>query len=540
MIGRKSFIIFISNYLVHIIGLIGVIILAKFWGGFAPEALGIIGFAMSFLAVFAIISNLGFHQAHVKRISEGEDLGTCIGTFAAIKIFLTGLMVTVIFIAIFIWKYLLNGGFTDATTESIIHVFIIYYIFGSLSTIPLYTFVATREVVKNEIPQIFGRAVKVTLSIIVAVAGVSIVSIAPAFEWPIFLKPIQQFIASHAVGSLAMTYTFDMIIVFLVGMWFLRKYPVKKPSWKMIKNYISFALPLSVISVIGIISINISTIMIGYFWTSTEVGYFFTVQRILEFITILSGSVGALLFPALSELHSIKNFNTINQTTRLAERYVSMVMIPPVVIIMVFVYPLINIMLDRSFLPAALVLIILTIYAFISGIDMPFNSLIQGINKPGVTVKVGFVICATNIILNYLFIPEMGLLSSFGINGPSGAAVATVISISIGFILIRIYARKFTGIKLLQSHTPRHILAGMIMGFVLYLIAFQSLLFPAIHWYHLLMFAGLGLVIYLAVLFVLKEFKKQDLLFFLSIIHPKEMISYIKSELKDESYDKKK
>jgi len=315
---------------------------------------------------------------------------------------------------------------------------------------------------------------------------------------------------------------------------------VKKPSWKMIKNYISFALPLSVISVIGIISINISTIMIGYFWTSTEVGYFFTVQRILEFITILSGSVGALLFPALSELHSIKNFNTINQTTRLAERYVSMVMIPPVVIIMVFVYPLINIMLDRSFLPAALVLIILTIYAFISGIDMPFNSLIQGINKPGVTVKVGFVICATNIILNYLFIPEMGLLSSFVINGPSGAAVATVISISIGFILIRIYARKFTGIKLLQSHTPRHILAGMIMGFVLYLIAFQSLLFPAIHWYHLLMFAGLGLVIYLAVLFVLKEFKKQDLLFFLSIIHPKEMISYIKSELKDESYDKKK
>ncbi|GAG43510.1 unnamed protein product, partial [marine sediment metagenome] len=37
----------------------------------------------------------------------------------------------------------------------------------------------------------------------------------------------------------------------------------------------------------------------------------------------------------------------------------------------------------------------------------------------------------------------------------------------------------------------------------------------------------------LGVLFVLKEFKKQDLNFFLEILRPKDMLKYISSELKE-------
>ncbi|MCK5459339.1 MAG: polysaccharide biosynthesis C-terminal domain-containing protein, partial [Thermoplasmatales archaeon] len=170
-----------------------------------------------------------------------------------------------------------------------------------------------------------------------------------------------------------------------------------------------------------------------------------------------------------------------------------------------------------------------TIYAFITSLVMPYSSLISGINRPGVAAKIGFAICVTNISLNYLFIPRGVLLSSFGISGPTGAAVATVVSSLVGFFGLRLAAKKLTGIKLIQNHTPRHIIAGLIMAGVLYYVG--SLL-PLIRWYHLLIFAGIGLAIYLGVLFVLNEFKKQDLMFFLDMLHPKEMLSYIKSELK--------
>jgi len=533
MIARKSFLIVSTQFFTRFLGWIGLVILAKLWGGFAPEALGIIGFAMAFLALFSVIGDLGFNSAHVKRVSEGKDLGACLGTFATIKLLLTGLMVLVVFAALFIWKKLLGGDFSDATTESIIYVFILYYIFANLRHIARHTFRGTQEIAKRETASIFEGLVKAILMILVAVAGVSIinVNIAPPIRWPSFLTPVQQFLAEHAVGSLAMTYVFAVMTSFLVGVWFLRKYPLKKPNWEIFKSYFSFALPTMLLSAIGIISVNVDKIMIGYFWTSREVGYYFTVQQILIMITILYTSVSAVLFPTISKYHSSKNFEKIKETTHLAERYISMVMIPPMVVIIVFIIPVINIMLNNAFLPAASVLVTLTIYAFLFGLRMPYISLIIGSNRPDITAKIGATICITNIILNYLFIPKWGLLSSFGINGPTGAAIATVISCFVGFIAMRIAAKRLTGITLLQSHTPRHIVAGLVMAGVMYYISY--LFVPIVGWYHLVGLALLGLAIYLGVLYMLKEFKKQDLDFFLNMLHPKEMLKYVSSELRE-------
>ena len=532
MIARKSFLIVISRFFVRFLGWVGLLVLARLWGEFAPEAMGIIGFAMAFLAIFNIIADLGFNSAHVKRVSEGKDLGRCIGTYAAIKLILTGLMVTTVFVGIFIWKNLFHGGFTDATTESVVFVFILYYIFSNLSQIALSTFQGRREIAKQQLSSIFENVVKVPLEILVALAGVAagVIIIYPKVNWPLFLQPLQKFIAVHAVGSLAMTYVFGAMTTFFVGLWLLRKYPVKKPSMKMAKSYFFFALPIMLISVISVISVNIDKVMIGYFWTAKEVGYYFTMQQILQILLILSAAVQTVLFPTISSYHSNKSFERIKQTTHMAERYISMVMIPPIVAIIVFVKPVINILLSSAFIPAYLVLVTLSIYALVVALTMPYSSLISGIDRPDIAAKIGVGICLTNITLNYLFIPRNGLLSTLRINGPTGAAVATVLSSLIGFFGLRLAAKRLTGIRLMQSRTPRHIIAGIIMAGVLYYI---NSLTPLVRWYHLLAFSGIGLVTYLAVLFALKEFKKQDLMFFLDMLHPKGMLSYIKSEFKE-------
>ena len=48
-------------------------------------------------------------------------------------------------------------------------------------------------------------------------------------------------------------------------------------------------------------------------------------------------------------------------TTLLAERYISMVSIPPIIFIIVMAVPVIRIMLDEAFVPAAPILIVLAI-----------------------------------------------------------------------------------------------------------------------------------------------------------------------------------
>jgi len=361
MIARKSFLIISSSFLSDFLAWIGVVVLAKLWGDFAPEALGVIGFAIAFVGIFEVISDLGFSKAHIKRISEGVDLGKCIGTFVTIKIILTFLMVVSIFLVIFIMQNVFNTGFYDATTYSVLLVIIFYSIFNKLQNIALSTFAGRGEFAKYQISKLFENIIKAPLTIIVALAGVSILgyNISPIFTWPTILQNLQKFISEHAYGSLAITYVFGAAAVFFIGLFFMRKYPIKKPDLNLGKNYLIFAFPITITSIVATISTNIDKVMIGYFWTNVEVGYYFTIQRVLIFLNIFYISIGTVLFPTISNYHAKKNFDKIKSTTKLAERYISMVIIPLIFFVLIFTNPVINILLDSAFLPAAPILSVL-------------------------------------------------------------------------------------------------------------------------------------------------------------------------------------
>ena len=81
----------------------------------------------------------------------------------------------------------------------------------------------------------------------------------------------------------------------------------------------------------------------------------------------------------------------------------------------------------------------------------------------------------------------------------------------------------------MQTNTPRHIVAGVVMGIVLY---YLNSVIPLVRWYHLIGFALVGVAVYVGVLFVIREFKKRDLKFFLDLAQPVGKLEYIKSELK--------
>ncbi len=529
MIARKSLFAVSIQFFIRFVGWIGLVVLAKLWGSFAVGALGTIGVAMALVSVFNVIGDLGFGQANVKRISEGKDLGTCLGTFTAIKLLLTGIMVAILVAGIYIWRVVLHGNFTDATTETVVLVFIVYYIFYNIQSIPITTFNGTGEIAKLQLTSMTENSLKIPLTIIVALAGVSLVSLGSPVHWPAFLEPLRHFIASHPVGSLAMTYVFGMVASCVVGFWLLRKYPWKRPNRELASSYFVFALPTLLVSVVVTISTNIDKLFIGYFWTNTEVGYYFSVQQILQIMLIIAQVMIIVLFPMFSKYHSDKRVEKIQEITLSAERYISLIMIPIVVVLLVFSAPIISIMLNSSFLPAVSVLTGLTFYALVSSFTAPYTALVIGMNKPMTAAKNSLMVCIINITLNVVLIPRNGLLSSFGISGPTGAAVATTISATIGFIGLKIVARRLTKIKLVQPRLFFHVLAGLVMAGVLELI----LHFVTVNrWFSVLFFAVVGLLIYLGILSVLKEFRKVDLDFFLNLLRPKEMLQYLKTEIK--------
>ena len=129
MIARKSFLIILSQGTSAALGIIGIMMVSKIWGSSAPALMGVIWFGMAFVGTFSFITNMGFDATHVKKMSEGKDPGSCIGTFIAIKLLLASILIISVVGGIAVWKYILQKDFYDATKESVIYIFLGYYVF---------------------------------------------------------------------------------------------------------------------------------------------------------------------------------------------------------------------------------------------------------------------------------------------------------------------------------------------------------------------------------------------------------------------------
>ncbi len=503
LIARKSFLVFLNMVVGSILGYIALFFILRYMG---PEDYGIIGFGIAFVGLFSFISDLGFNRAHIKRISEGRELDKCIGTFFVIKLMLIAIMVGFVLFSIFLWKIVLGRGFETLEHERIIYLFILYYAILSLSSVPLATFSARRETAKQTLPALSEIMTRVPLTIIIALGALGVFALA----------------GSYVIGVAALLIT--AIILF-------RGFPFGRFDPKIFRSYFKFAIPISIASSISLISVNVDKVMLQLFWSASVVGYYFGVQRVIIFIISISTAVTVLLFPTLSRYHGKKEHGDIRRLTRAAERYVSLVVMPLAFLLIVFSRPILNLFSGDIADNASTVLQIMAVYAVIFCFYAVFINQILAVDRPGLGAKIGITIALINITLNTILIPKD--IRSIGINlfgmGAEGAALATTISATFGLIISKFYARRLTGTK----WNPRillHLLAALVMGCVLYymksVIVIKSVF----------VVGGaclLGMGIYIAVLWLLKEFTKDDLKLLLNILNPKEMKQYVVSELRE-------
>ncbi len=548
MIARNSFVIMISQAASAVFGMLAITVVSKLWGGYAPSVMGVIWFGMAFVGTFSFITNMGFDATHIKKVSEGKDLGICMGTFISIKLILVGVLIATVVGGIAIWKYIFGKEFYDASTELVIYIFLGYTVFFGLGQIATSTFNSRKKNVKSQISLLMEPIFRAILVIVVALAGITgaivtfngettAVSLAPRYAWPEFFEPIRVFLSTHAIGSMAMAYMLGAFATFCMAFFLLRKYPVGRPSREYMKMYLVFATPLMIPIIFTLVTANIDKVLLGYFWSAVEVGYYSSVYRIATMMLMISGAIGIVVFPTISAIHARKGLNLrikrrqIGDLVKSSERYVSMVMMPVVAMIMVFAVPIIDIILNSSFRPAAWSFRLLVVYAYVYTIGVPYTYLIVGMNRPGQNAKVVIMMGMVNIVLNLLLIPRGGLLSGIGISGIEGAAYAALISAFVMLAGLYYYSKKIIRRKLFQSKLFIHIGAGAIMGISIWAL---GTLFSAIRWYHLGLLFFIGLAVYLSVLWITGEFRKADLNFFLDTASPIKLFKHAKAEMKED------
>ena len=502
MIARKSALIILIQLLNGLIGFVGLKFIALYM---QPWEYGVVGFAYGFVALFSIFGDLGFGAAHVKRISEGKDEGTCTATFAGIKLILTGILASAAILSIFIWRFVFGRGFESSVHEQAVYLLLFYFVLANLSQVFIVTFSAKKEIAKGQIPFFVYTIIRVLITLVVAYFG-------------------------FGVLALAYTYLIGEIFQFIVAFYFFRTYPIKKPSFEYLQNYAQFAFPMAIASAASTVMLNVDRVFIQLFWGAQQVGEYFAVFNLSRFILNFSAALVILLLPTISEYHAKNNIENIRILTMTSERYLSMISFPIVVLLIVLAQPVIHILLSDKYLPALPVLQILPLFVLFEVLSQPYQSQLQGMNLPHIVRNRILLMMIVGVVLNVILVPSD--IKSLNLRlaglGPTGSAIALVTAYFIGFITTRLYSFKVAGIKG-NNRILLHILAVMIMGIIVYFLT-QYVYIG--RWYELIGISLFGIVLYFSILFIFQEFKKEDFNLFIDTLNVKKMISYIIKELK--------
>lgn len=513
--GRRAMLVLISNIIGGTLGYISLFYMYRFIGDIAP---GVLAFALSYVGLVSIIADLGYGTAHTKRISEGKNQGECIGVFLVIRVVLT-----ISFLVAGIVGYIMLKSTSAEQTltpyhEKLVHILLCYQAIILISDVLRLSYMAKLQVAKAYIAPNVENVVRPCLIVSIAVMH-SIHPLGTEYEVAIYLGYV------YLAGGFAYLIS---SLVFISGLEFSR------PTWGMFKSYTRFALPVMIGMAGGTILTNTDKFFLQIFWGTEEVSHYFGTQRLALIITYVGSAIGVTLFPLMSELVSSGDRERVKSILSLGERYLSLAGMPLLILIVAIPSQIIHITLSDELLPATLAMITITIYSYLSLLNIPYNNIFGASDKPQIGTNITILTAILNVILVIFFVPKSFLgLPGLGLKA-YGAALTTLIAGCIGTILIRYYANKLGGVWF-NRRVLLHIAGAILTILVISIIAngfppYLDPIHPVTRFYDLILIGILSLAIFYGFLFISGELTRKDLILIKQAIHPAGMVKYIRDE----------
>lgn len=500
-VTRKTFVIMMNSVLLGVIGLISFYYIANL---VSVSDYGMVISAMAFAGLFSLISDLGFGSAHIKRVSEGQDLGRCIGTYFAVKIVLMIAFVLSVFAGLFFWTYVLGRGFETKSDIYMILIMIIYFVATQLSSVGTQTIIAKVETTKQQLLTLIPATIQLFATLYVVI-----------FAYDLFL--------------FGLTWVLGAMVQMLISVFFLRRYPIKPPSMMIFKSYSRFVIPLLFMVGIGQLPTTMDKLFIKLFWNNYEVGIYSGGARFSIYLVQMSLGLGLILLPTISALSYKKDLAKVKTVMYSAEHLISLIMAPACAIVMVLALPIVTIMGDIQYTDSYLVLVPYTIWGYVRSLSIPYGNMILGMDHPWVNTGISTFYVALMMILFIVFIPT----SLFGVPllgmGAVGAAMAILITELITLVVTRYFSYKFAKAPV-NLVIIKHIIAATIVGAILY--GYQHFL-PVERFYMLMAYGFGGMILYFFIILLIKGITDEEIQIFINALHPINIAKYMGDELQN-------
>jgi O-antigen/teichoic acid export membrane protein len=457
------------------------------------EMLGAISFIMGTASLFAMFTDLGFYQAHLKRVAEGRNIEECLGAMILIAFILNGAAMGVSML----YLKLEQGLFFDSWAQQIAFIVLVgQYFLNNLSQVFLTTLNAKLQIAKWVTASLLAKMVQL--------AGVAFVSLS--------VRELISLSFAYFLGSVAL----------LISAIYLLRPVVKWPSVELLKSYISYAKPFIVLNPVSLLTERLDVIAIKMGSGLAEVGYYTVARSLYDALKSISSAAMQVFFPQVTEDFAKGRKDLVQSRLFRIERQLLLMVTPLVTLVALFAGPIVVTIFGNEFAGSSKILIIFCGVTWLVTLSRPYSNILYAAEKHYLLIKsslaaflVYILILAGTVMSSVLNLPWGGL-------GGAGAALA------VGSLWI---APLPFIIRWVKCYTA----IGFYWPMWKFLVAAGELTLPVWitpgFWLKVTIGVVMGLLVYLGTLSLLRILCKEDLQSLLDLLNPKAMVTYVLKEI---------
>jgi O-antigen/teichoic acid export membrane protein len=461
-VQRQSLLSFGSLLAVSGIGYVATFYFAHYLG---PAVLGAYFLFLAYYGIFDLIGDGGLGGAAGKRISEGTAQNEYFTAFVILRLLLLGLsVVTFILISPFL---------AGLEKDGLLYWLILALVAGSLAGITGINLYGTAQVGIMQVSNLFNTLVKNLVQILAVFIG-------------------------FGLGGLVAGLIAGMIAATVINLRFIRL-GLSQCDRSHFAGLFSFSVWIFLSSGGLLIFTYADTILIGLFMTETDVGIYRVAFQLTSVASFLVVAFHTVLYPHISRWHAENQLTLIEYSLRRAFTYSLFLAIPVIAGGILLSEKLLYFLYGAAFTSGSPVLVIL-LFAQIGNIFMFLLTMcLNAMDMPRKTFYCTVFSAALNIVLNILLIPLFGI---------AGAAVATLVTMSVNAVLAYALLKSFIHIRIERGAVTHLVVSAFIMaGF----LSVYLYVLPVRDFIGLAVVLALGAVIYFASVLLIDRTIRNDL-----------------------------
>lgn len=480
-VAKGAGLVFLGTVIGTILGFVERVLIARYY---TQAQYGVFSLALVLLNIFAVIATLGLQEGVARQIAyyrgKGDDKkvrGIIISSIE-IAIIASIILSSILFLGS---NFISTKVFHESLLSPVIKIFSITLPFFVLINI----FVAIARGFNDVKPKVYFQSILRNIVFITFLILIILLGLA-------FTEVIYAFLLSFAISCLLLAVYIAKRTCSIAKIRRSSAVPVKK-------ELLLFSLPLLIFSILNMIMTWTDTLVLGYFKSTGVVGLYNAALPLARFIPITLTSMVFVYTPIASQIYSKNKVRLLKKNYAALTKWTFAITLPLFLIFFLFPGITLNFLFGSQYAKAGVVLQILALGFFIHTFLGPNGATLTAIGKTKILMWAALTSAISNILLNLVLIPSMGI---------AGAAVASAFSLALANILLSVKLYQLSKIHPFTRNYLKPIVISVIAMFIIYFIAHN---FLTITFWMLPILFVLFLIVYGLTLLFTKSFDKEDI-----------------------------